>query len=99
QRQPEALAHTADALEVQAGLLVARLGGVGEAVDDLELGLAQLVRALAHRLLELDVAPCDAEALAALGGVARADGAYGPQRQREERHGHGQDAAVREGAL
>ena len=81
------------------GLLVARLGGLGQAVDDLELRLAQLDRPLAHGLLELDVAPRDAEALAALGGVAGADRAHRPQREREERHGDGQDAPVVEGAL
>ena len=99
QRQPEALAHPADALEVHAGLLVARLGGVRKAMDDLELRLAQLDRALAHGLLELDVAPRHAEPLAAFGGVARADRADHPQREREERHRDRQDAPVVEGAL
>ena len=81
------------------GLLIARLRGLREAVDDLELGLAQLDGALGHGLLELDVAARDAEALAALGDVARRDGGDHAQREREEGHGHGQDAPVVEGAL
>ena len=95
QLQPEALAHAADALEVQAGLLVARLGGLGEAVDDLELRLAQLDGALAHGLLELDVAPRDAEALAALGGVPAPMVLTVPSASAKSGIGDRQDAPVR----
>ena len=54
QLEADALAHAADALQVHARLLVARLGRVGQAMDDLQLRLAQLGGALAHRLLELE---------------------------------------------
>ena len=50
EREPVAqLAHPAD---VVAGLLVARLDGLAEPLDDLELGGAQLARADADLLLE-----------------------------------------------
>jgi hypothetical protein len=67
EREREPLAQAADALDVLAGVAVARLGGLAEAADDLELGLAQLRGALAHALLEHLVVGRDAAALAALG--------------------------------
>ena len=44
--QRQQLADAADALDVQAGLLVAELGRLGEAVDRIELGLLELGGAL-----------------------------------------------------
>src|SRR3712207_8881943 len=52
----EVLAHGAHALDVGAGVPVARLGGVREALDELELRLVQLAGALADGLLERVVA-------------------------------------------
>ena len=48
----EALAQEAHPLDVRAGVAVARLGRLGEAADDLELRLAQLLGALPDAALE-----------------------------------------------
>ena len=69
------------------GLLVARLGRGGEALDDLQLGLAQLGRALVHGLLERLVAHGEAVAALALGQVAGGDGRHRAEGEREERRG------------
>ena len=62
-RDAERAREVADALDVQAGLAVARLGGLAEPVDDVELRGAQLGGALADALLEHLVELCDARAL------------------------------------
>ena len=51
-RERELVAQARYPLDVLAGLLVARLDGLAEPLDDLQLGRAQLARALAHLLLE-----------------------------------------------
>ena len=59
-RQAEPLAEAADALDVQPGLGVAPLDRHAEPLDDLDLGLPQLLRALADALLEQLVVARDA---------------------------------------
>ena len=96
---PTLLAEQADALEVQPGLLVARLGRGGQALDDLQLRLAQLGGALVDGLLERLVAQREAMAPAALGQVAGGDGGHGAEREGEERRRDRQHVAVIEGDL
>src|SRR4051794_36371225 len=63
-RAAEALAEEAHALDVLAGVAVARLGRLREAADDLELRLAQLLGALVDAALEQLAVDGDAAALA-----------------------------------
>jgi hypothetical protein len=70
---------------VGARVAVAGLGRLGEAADDLELRLAQLLGALAHAALEDLVIDRDAPALAQLGQVARGDRARRAHQQGGER--------------
>ena len=59
-RRPAELgAHAAHPRDVHAGVVVARLGGVAEPAHDLELALAQVGGALAHRGLQARVVARD----------------------------------------
>ena len=89
----EPAAHAADALDVLAGLLVARLRGLREPAHDLELGLAQLGGALAHEPLEHGGLALQAAAVAPFGEVDGDQRARGGDEQRGQRRDDGDDVA------
>ena len=94
EREPVAqLAHPAD---VVAGLLVARLDGLAEPLDDLELGGAQLARTDADLLLEPAVELAGVLAADRLEQVADHDGRDGREQKAAERRHDGDDRAVLE---
>jgi hypothetical protein len=89
----ELAAHATDALDVLAGLLVARLRGLREPAHDLELGLAQLDGALAHEPFEHGGLALQAAAVAPFGEVDGDQCARGGDEQCGQRRDDGDDVA------
>ena len=90
----EPAAEPAHALQVLAGVAVALLGGEAQALEHLELRLAQLERALRDLALQHPAVGRRLAAPAGLEGVAGEDGPQGAERERHQRPDDRDDDAV-----